>query len=334
MKINIYYGGRGILDDPTLYVVNKIQEVLTELNVRVELFKLYELKNTITTLPASINDCDGILLATTLEWFGIGGFMQQFLDACWLYGNREKFSATYMCPVVISTTYGEKEAMTGLQSAWELLGGVTAPGLSAYVSNVRAFETNQAYNGIIEKYAENIYRTISQKVPVLPASTQSMKKLSGAIPNMPLTPQETEQLSKYAADETYVQQQKEDIAELTSLFKGKLEKSQVDESTQYIADFQKHFQPGVVTSAVYRFDIKGREKPLILVISDGNLECSYGERSETDLRCKLESDIMDEIVAGRMTVQRAFMTGAIQAKGDIKLLRELDQIFDFENGRR
>ena len=27
MKVNIYYGGRGLLDDPTLYVINKMQEV-------------------------------------------------------------------------------------------------------------------------------------------------------------------------------------------------------------------------------------------------------------------------------------------------------------------
>jgi hypothetical protein len=33
MKINIYYGGRGLLDDPTLYVINKFQEVLEELRV-------------------------------------------------------------------------------------------------------------------------------------------------------------------------------------------------------------------------------------------------------------------------------------------------------------
>lgn len=28
MKVNIYYGGRGLLDDPTLYVLNKMEEVL------------------------------------------------------------------------------------------------------------------------------------------------------------------------------------------------------------------------------------------------------------------------------------------------------------------
>ena len=28
MKINIYYGGRGLIGDPTLYVIKKMQEVL------------------------------------------------------------------------------------------------------------------------------------------------------------------------------------------------------------------------------------------------------------------------------------------------------------------
>ena len=40
MKVNIYYGGRGLLDDPTLYVINKMQEVLVELRVTVERYKI------------------------------------------------------------------------------------------------------------------------------------------------------------------------------------------------------------------------------------------------------------------------------------------------------
>ena len=92
MKINIYYGGRGLLDDPTLYVINKMQSVLEELNVRVDRYNLHELKNSITTLPQTLKDVDGVILATTVEWYGIGGYMQQFLDACWLYGDKEKIS--------------------------------------------------------------------------------------------------------------------------------------------------------------------------------------------------------------------------------------------------
>ncbi len=329
MKINIYYGGRGILDDPSLYVIEKLQGVFTELNVKTEVFKLYETKSAITTLPASINDCDGVIFATTVEWFGIGGFMQQFLDSCWLYGNREKIAATYMFPIAMSTAYGEKEAVSGMQSAWEILGGPAGAGLCAYVSNIRTFEQNASYNSIIERFAENAYRTISQKIPSMPSSSQAMKKLSGAIPNMPLTPQETEQLSKYAADESYVQKQKEDIAELTSLFKGKLEKSKVDESVRYIEDFESHFNKNSDITATYRFEIKEKEKPLIVQVADGLVKCYYGDYDNPDLRCKLDISMMDQIVSGRITVQRAFMTGAIQAKGDIKMLRELDQIFTF-----
>ena len=36
MKINIYYGGRGLIEDPTLYVISKLTEVLEELRVDVE----------------------------------------------------------------------------------------------------------------------------------------------------------------------------------------------------------------------------------------------------------------------------------------------------------
>ena len=55
MKVNIYYGGRGVVDDPTIFVVNKIQEVLDELNVNVERYNLYEMKNQITTLSQTVD---------------------------------------------------------------------------------------------------------------------------------------------------------------------------------------------------------------------------------------------------------------------------------------
>ena len=47
MKINVYYGGRGLLDDPTLYVLKKMEDVLRELRVNIERFNIYEHKNEI-----------------------------------------------------------------------------------------------------------------------------------------------------------------------------------------------------------------------------------------------------------------------------------------------
>ena len=162
MNINIYYGGRGIIEDPTLYVLKKIEEVLEELRVHITKYNLYEEKNNITTLPQTLKDADGIILACSVEWMGIGGYMQQFLDSCWLYGDKEKISQIFMAPVIISTTYGEKEAFSHLVNSWELLGGMTCSGITAYVEDSIDFEHNKSYANFIERRAENIYRTISQ----------------------------------------------------------------------------------------------------------------------------------------------------------------------------
>ena len=310
-----------------------MQEVLNELNVKVEKFNLYELKKSITTLPASINDADGIVLATTVEWFGIGGYMQQFLDACWLYGNKEKFSETYMCPVVISTTQGEREAMTSLQVAWEILGGLPCEGVCGYVEDLVSFELNKDYHAIIEKKTENLYRTISQRVKSLPVSNQSAVKPRTGTRNIPLTPQESEQLSQYAADESYVQQQKSDLEELTNLFKGKMGQKDVDENTLYVSDFTSNFTPSENIMAVYKFIIKERKRPLIVKINGSQLDCHYGNYETPDVMCKLNSEVMNHLVAGQMTFQRAFMSGQMQVKGDFKLLRMLDQLFSFTNGQ-
>ena len=83
MRINIYYGGRGIIEDPTLFVINTITRVLEELRVEVNRYNLYEEKNIINTLPKTLKDADCVILAAHVEWMGIGGLMQQFLDACW-----------------------------------------------------------------------------------------------------------------------------------------------------------------------------------------------------------------------------------------------------------
>jgi len=147
MKINVYYGGRGLLDDPTLYVLKKMEDVLRELRVNIERFNIYEHKNEIATLPLTFKEADGIILATTIEWLGIGGYMQQFLDACWLYGDKEKISHTYMQPIVMSTTYGEREGeltlMNDMGDSWVDL--PCARVMADYVEDLVEFKQNKDY---------------------------------------------------------------------------------------------------------------------------------------------------------------------------------------------
>ena len=331
MKVNIYYGGRGLLDDPTLYVINKMQEVLTELRVEVERYNIYEHKNSISTLPQSIKDADGIILATTVEWLGIGGYMQQFLDACWLYGDKEKIAQTYMQPIVMSTTYGEQEGALTLTNAWEILGGLPCSGIWGYVDDLVSFEMNREYTLFIEKKAENLYRTISQKIKSLPSSNQAITRSVLRTQQLELTPQESEQLSKYVSDDMYVKKQKEDIEELATMFKDMLGQANADDEAAYIAELESHFVPQEEFEATYLFMIDGKKKPLTVQVNGDELNCFYGQNGTSDVYAKLTVDVMNSIVKGRMTFQRAFMTGEMTAKGNFKTLRMLDRIFIFES---
>lgn len=330
MNINIYYGGRGLMDDPTLFVINKMQEVFEELRVKVERYNLYELKNSITTLPQTLKEADGIILAATVEWHGIGGYMQQFLDACWLYGDKEKIGKIYMCPIVMSTTYGEREGKLDLSVAWEILGGRPCSGMCGYIADTVGLEMNKDYIHLIEKKAENMYRTINQKTACLPASNQAIKQMVLVTRDINLTPQESEQLSQYVSDENYVQRQKQDIQELSSFFKGMLENTGVDEENALIHELKGHFKPEPGLKAVYKFIFEGKDNALIVEVKGAELNCFYGSTPKPDVELRLNNEIMEEIVFARMTFQRAFMGGSMKTKGDFKLLRALDQIFVFQ----
>ena len=329
MNIHIYYGGRGIIDDPTNYVIGKMQEVLEELRVNVTRYNLYELKNTIPTLPQTLKDADGIILATTVEWFGIGGYMQQFLDACWLYGDKEKIAQIYMSPVVMSTTYGEREAKLNLANAWEILGGLPCSGMCGYIENTVSMEMNEEYTRIIEKKAETLYRTINQHASSFPASNQAVRQKIAVSRAIDLSPQETEQLSQYASDDGYMQRQKEDIQELANMFRNKLSQDGVSADT-YVAEFRRVFAPQAGFRAVCLINMEEKDTPLLLDIQGPALESAYEAREQADMIMNTKQAVIEDIVNGRMTFQRAFMSGAMTMKGDMKVLRMLDQIFSFE----
>ncbi len=330
MKINIYYGGRGLIEDPTLYVMSKLTTVLEELRVQVTRYNLYEEKNAISMLPKTLKEADGVILATTVEWFGIGGLMQQFLDACWLYGDKDKISKLYMLPVAIANTYGERDAELYMIKAWETLGGLPVSGLGAYVEDHVDFETNKDYLDIIEKKAEVFYRTIHQKTKTLPTSNAAIKQNVLRSSSITLTPQESEQLSVYVSDDTYVKKQKEDIEELTQLFKEMLETSSDGEGGQeFIKNLKDNFHPLDDFVASYSIQISDTKKNLVVEINNKHLKCYYGEKPDADVIAKTTHAMMNKLVLGRVTFQGAFMSGDLTAKGNFKTLRSFDQVFQF-----
>lgn len=331
VKINIYYGGRGLIEDPTLYVIGKLTEVLEELRVDVRRYNLYEEKNAIATLTATLKEADGVILAVSLEWFGIGGYMQQFLDMCWLYGDKEKIKSIYMLPVVMSTTYGERDAELTLTKAWETLGGMSLNGLVAYVENHTDFETSPVYRRIIEKRAEDLYRAVNQSAAILPNSSVAVKDNVSRTKTIDLTPQESEQLSKFVSDDTYVKKQKKDIEELSAMFKSMLgDTEETEKEGEFIREFRTNFYPLEGFSAKYVIMIPDREATLSIEVTPKSVKCWYSDDEEADVVMKAETKVLKAILSGKNTFQRAFMAGEITAKGNFKTLRTLDQVFRFQ----
>ena len=235
-----------------------------------------------------------------------------------------------MQPIVMSTTYGEREGELTLMNAWEILGGLPCSGLCGYVEDLVEFEMNQDFGLIIEKKAENLYRTISQRMKSLPTSNYAVKQNVLRTQQLNLTPEESEQLSEYVSDDSYVKKQREDIEELTMMFKDMMGQAKRDQETPFIHELEIHFVPQAGFSATYSIIIEECPKPLTIEIQGEQLNLNYGQGENIDVYAKTNMSVMQSIVDGHMTFQRAFMTGAMSAKGNFKTLRTLDQVFRFD----
>ncbi len=330
MVINIYYGGRGVIDDPTRSVIERMQKVLEELRVKVTLYNLYEYKNTIPTLSQTIKEADGIVLASCVEWFGMGGYMLEFLDALWQFGDKSRISEIYMMPVVIARTYGEKQVLSDLSNAWETLGGHVLTGLSGYIANPLDVEVNADYVSIIEAQAEKLYRGVNQREKTFPSSKNSLTQRIGTPNPIPLSVPEAEQLSEYVSDENYVRTQKEDIQELAGHFKNILMAEDAGSEEEYIGDIKKAFKPSADVSGTFVISIEEKKNDLVIEISGAKLNVRYDKADSSDIRMNMKRSVMEDIVSGRMTFQRAFMSGAVtKMQGDFPLLAGLDKVLVF-----
>ena len=334
MRVNIYYGGRGLVDDPTLYVIDRISTVLDELQVPVERYNLFEEKSKISVLPKTMKNVDGVILAASVEWFGYGGYLQQFLDACWLYGDKKMMEHIYMLPVVMATTYGEREAEYQLIRAWEMLGGIPCEGLCAYVADHVEFEASAEYKLMIDKKTENFYRTISHKVVSLPNSSMQVKKKMLRTNTIPLTPQESEQLSAYVANDDYVKRQKKDIEELTNHFKDML--GEGPKKDEYIEALKEHFYPMDNINAIYQLELEDENSSIIIEIHGEELvieRAAPGQGSKhgkADVVARVKTDVFDAILAGEKSFQGAFMKGDMPSvNGNFTMVRNFDTLFRF-----
>ena len=68
---------------------------------------------------------------------------------------------------------------------------------------------------------------------------------------------------------------------------------------------------------------------MLIAVNQGELTCGYDLPGKADVEMSFDREVMQEILSGRSSFQKAFMGGSMKMKGDFNLLRALDQVFLF-----
>ena len=246
--------------------------------------------------------------------------LQKYIDVA------NKFGA------VLKLTGSQRIMITNLKAedvdkAWEMLGGIPCNGICAYVNDTATFETSTEYSYLIEKSIENFYRVFSKKMSSLPSSSMAVRENVMQPKAIRLTPQESEQLSEY---ESYVRQQKEDIQELSQMFKAMLgDDAGQKEEEPYIQEFKEAFQPIPNVALSFQWELTDIQKKLVFEIDNGVLNCYYGEKEDADVEIRSTKQILEKVIHGEAPLQTAFMGGELTAKGNFRVLHTFDSLFRF-----
>jgi len=347
-KVILIYGGNNLANDPTLVAAERVSSVLSELNVSVKRLDLYQGDYNMDDFFEALSESEGVILATTVTWYGIGGLMQNFLDRCYESGQFPCFESVYLFGIVISKQAYERDALSHLLKSWDILGGVEGTTLCASIENSADLETDKILLNAIDKKAEDYYRVLNQQRNILPTSIRDNKVMMKLYVPSDEGQQENEseeispgwerafeggsgtksQISNY---DEFIEKQQKDIEDIASLFKERLSNKGGLVQKTYPELFEYKFKPDkTFPDCIISWVIEDKKnESFILDFKSAKLKSKFGTDQDADVVMNCNHDIMKKITEGRLTVQRAFMTGEIKAKGNFTLLYKLDLLFAF-----
>lgn len=345
-KVILVYGGTRLSDDPSYVVAERVTSVLAELNVSIHRIDLYKNNYQMESFLDQLAESDGVIIATTVEWFGIGGLLQTFLDQAYISGQFSVFEGTYLFNIAISRNRFEREAMDHILRSWEILGGIEGINLCASIESSAEIETSSDLLFSIDKKAEDFYRVINQQRMALPTSINDNK----VIVRMPAPTEEgahmvmKKVINSDKREETidnqgsfisnydeFIEKQQQDINDIASLFKDRLA-TDIGISGMGLSElFEHRFKP----------DKSFRDCTISWVVNDSapdnfvmnfkgaGMKTRKGKKSDADVIISASLETTKKITERKLTIQRAFMTGEVKAKGNFTLLYKLDALFSF-----
>ena len=118
---------------------------------------------------------------------------------------------------------------------------------------------------------------------------------------------------------------------MANIYKELLNDQEQGGDEYYITSLKESFNPETGVKSTYMLSISDKNKTISISVNGEHADIKFGENKEADVVAKLTKEVFDQIVDGTVTFHRAFMTGAMTARGNLKTLRMLDEIFKFPN---
>ncbi len=98
-------------------------------------------------------------------------------------------------------------------------------------------------------------------------------------------------------------------------------------------EMQKRFNPSAAdgVNTIFQYDIADNGSWQI-EIKDGTCQVTEGSESEANVTLTMDQDTFASVLSGETDGMQAFMSGSIQATGDIMLATRLTDIFPINGG--
>ena len=261
------------------------------------------------------------------------------MDECFFRGSEILFKEKPLFGVSLTRTSYEREAYHQLINAWELLGGVEGISITALLRSSKELETNFDYLFGIDKKTEAYYRILNQDRGHLPLSVRT-EKLMIEMPvlteNVNVEKVSREKITKEKGGliedyDSFIEKQHQDIQSISSLLKKKLSGKEAQKQ-KLLPQILKEAYRGsleIDTKIQILFDDSSQDNTVIELFQK-EIKAFYGQMTQVKVTLSGKKAVLMKVFEGKLTMQRAFMTGEVKAKGDFTIIYKFDELFHFD----
>jgi putative sterol carrier protein len=328
-------------------------ETLAELGVTVETAPISY--DNVQDITMKIKAADGVAFIARAGVSGTCAAVHSLFESV-----RDRDFAGKRCFILTASRAGGEISLAEyISRCVTAFGGVDAGRVSI---GAKYLPYNEGYNRILDKYFEDYYRVLRQNREFFEVSAPEI--LPGASPTAsasvaktkPAPETTTGEIAKTLNLDAFTKAQQSDIADIAELLAKDFDPNKIspnsgsNETVDKPGDFkpfsdvaprpqtarqrtqslEHHFQPQLAAGldVTFRLNISGEGGfEGSLIIANGQCRFADGANGEPTISIFCDVKVWNDILDGKFSAQKAFITGQLKVRGDFALLSRFEKIF-------